>query len=373
MTNPLTKHEILTGAATEKMINIQDSSVNLVVTSPPYPLIEMWDKIMGDQNKAITSALSEGKGNIAFELMHTELDKIWTQVERIVAPGGFVCINIGDATRTINENFSLYNNHSRIISAFIKLGFSNMPNIIWRKQTNAPNKFMGSGMLPAGAYVTLEHEWILIFRKGGKRIFKSEKEKQLRRESAFFWEERNIWFSDLWDLKGTKQKIDNNESRSRSAAYPFEIPYRLINMYSVKGDTILDPFLGTGTTTIAAIASERNSIGIEIDKSFIEIIENNIQNAVPTQLNDYIQNRIERHKLFLENRNDEKKSEIKHFNQHLNLPVMTSQETELRLFFPYQVKKIANEFEASYSNIARNEHFVLKKHPSFKQQLLSFN
>src|SRR5690606_1592163 len=142
-------------------------------------------------------------------------------------------------------------------SAFIRLGFANMPNILWRKQTNAPNKFMGSGMLPAGAYVTLEHEWILVFRKAGKRTFRSEAEKKLRRESAFFWEERNTWFSDLWDLKGVKQKITNSGSRDRSAAYPFELPYRLINMYSVKGDIVLDPFLGTGTTALAAMATER--------------------------------------------------------------------------------------------------------------------
>lgn len=77
----------------------------------------------------------------------------------------------------LTKNFQLYPNHARIINAFHALGVSNLPNILWRKQTNAPNKFMGSGMLPAGAYVTLEHEWILIFRKGGKRIFKSPENK----------------------------------------------------------------------------------------------------------------------------------------------------------------------------------------------------
>lgn len=370
---PFTKHEILVGSAAKQMKSMHDDSVNLVVTSPPYPLIEMWDEIMGDQNQAINSALLEGVGNIAFELMHVELDKIWAQVERVVAPGGFVCINIGDATRTINENFSLYNNHSRIVSAFIKLGFTNMPNIIWRKQTNAPNKFMGSGMLPAGAYVTLEHEWILIFRKGGKRIFKSEEDKQLRRESAFFWEERNMWFSDLWDLKGTRQKIDNTKSRSRSAAYPFEIPYRLINMYSVKGDTILDPFLGTGTTTIAAIASERNSIGVEIDPSFMEIVNESIRNAAPVQLNRYIQNRIEQHKVFLKDRShNEKKNEIKHFNSLLNLPVMTSQETGIKLRYIKAIEKNGNYFQVSYTDAGKNEHFEIKKATAHQQEVINF-
>ena len=105
------------------------------------------------------------------------------------------------------------------------MGFTNLPEIIWRKPTNSPNKFMGSGMLPAGAYVTLEHEFILIFRKGGKRIFKSDAEKLKRQQSAFFWEERNVWFSDLWTLTGTNQKLNNKNSRERSAAYPFDLAY----------------------------------------------------------------------------------------------------------------------------------------------------
>jgi len=368
-----TKHHVLTSAADKAIEKLNDHSVNLVVTSPPYPMIEMWDDIMANQNQSIVKEQIKGNGNAMFELMHQELDKIWLQVERVLSPGGFACVNIGDATRTINEHFSLYNNHSRIVSAFIKLGFNNIPNIIWRKQTNAPNKFMGSGMLPAGAYVTLEHEWILIFRKGGKRNFKTDTQKELRRASAFFWEERNVWFSDLWDLKGTKQKIESPESRNRSAAYPFELPYRLINMYSVKGDVILDPFLGTGTTTLAAMASERNSIGIEIDPSFIPIVDENINNAAPVQLNRYIQNRIEQHKLFLHNRSsDENKNEVKHFNPHLNLPVMTLQETGLKLSFLNQVNKIENGFEATYTEIAKSEHFTFKKHKTFKQELINF-
>ena len=103
----------------------------------------------------------------AFELMHAELDKVWDECFRVLKSGGFLCINIGEATRTVGNEFRLYNNSSRIVSHCTGLGMVNLPNILWRKQTNAPNKFMGSGMLPCGAYVTLEHEWILIFRKGG--------------------------------------------------------------------------------------------------------------------------------------------------------------------------------------------------------------
>jgi DNA modification methylase len=167
MINKNTTHQIIIGAA-QKMEQLSDNSIELVVTSPPYPMIEMWDEIMSNQNPEIKTALSSGDGPMAFELMHCELDKIWAEVDRVLIPGGFACINIGDSTRTINGEFALYPSHSRIISAFQKLGLANLPNILWRKQTNAPNKFMGSGMLPSGAYVTLEHEWILIFRKGGK-------------------------------------------------------------------------------------------------------------------------------------------------------------------------------------------------------------
>lgn len=105
-------------------------------------------------------------------------------------------------------DFQLYSNHSRILHRFLDLGFAALPDILWHKQTNAPNKFMGSGMLPVGAYVTYEHEYILILRKGRRRDFTSEQEKTRRRESAFLGEERNLWFSDVWlDIKGAAQAL----------------------------------------------------------------------------------------------------------------------------------------------------------------------
>lgn len=341
-----TTHSIYTGAA-QQMKEINDNSVELVVTSPPYPMIQMWDEILSKQNPCIANALDENQPDAAFELMHQELDKVWDEVTRVLVPGGIVCINIGDATRTFNGNFALYSNHSRIINYFTAHGYVNLPNIIWRKQTNAPNKFMGSGMLPAGAYVTLEHEWILIFRKGGKREFKSAIDKQKRRESSFFWEERNVWFSDLWDnIKGTKQKI-SAESRDRSAAYPLEVPYRLINMYSLQGDTVMDPFLGTGTTTIASIMSNRNSIGYEIDDKFIDIIADNIHSSSVDQMNEVITNRIAAHKEFVSQRTQNK--EIKHFNEHLQMPVMTSQETDMRFVYLSAIRGNNHMITAEYA------------------------
>ena len=166
-------------------------------------MIEMWDDILSSQNTRIKESLSSNTQE-AFELMHQVLDTIWTECYRVLKDGAYICINIGDATRTINGDFALYNNYSRIVQYCLELGLKALPSIIWKKQTNAPNKFMGSGMLPNGAYVTQEHEHILIFRKGEKRNYNKEDDKKRRRESAFFWEERNVWFSDIWDFKGAR-------------------------------------------------------------------------------------------------------------------------------------------------------------------------
>lgn len=356
-----TTHKLFLGKS-QDLSKIPDSSIQLVVTSPPYPMIEMWDDIMSQQNPLINEALQNNNGNLAFELMHKELDLVWNEVKRVLIPGGIVCINIGDATRTLNGNFALYPNHARILSYFISNDFVNLPNIIWRKQTNAPNKFMGSGMLPAGAYVTLEHEWILIFRKSDKREFKTPEAKLKRRESSFFWEERNIWFSDIWDnIKGTKQKMDKTDSRTRSAAFPFEIPYRLINMYSLQGDTVLDPFMGTGTTSIAAIATGRNSIGYEIYKDLLDFCRENILSYSTDMINEGIAIRLNRHKEFITERAT--KSEIKHFNSNLQMPVMTSQERDIEISYVTNISLGKNELiKAEYSKIMPVSHFSDNRH-----------
>ncbi len=307
---------------------IPSSSVHLAVTSPPYPMIAMWDDMFVHQDNKILEALNTSDGLKAFELMHKLLDQVWQELYRVLINGGIACINIGDATRTVGDNFMLYANHSRILSSLIKAGFSALPLILWRKPTNAPNKFMGSGMLPGGAYVTLEHEYILIVRKGSKREFKSAQEKQIRRESALFWEERNNWFSDVWlGLIGTQQKLKKNATRLRSGAFPFELAYRLVNMYSAKGDTVVDPFLGTGTTMWTAMASGRNSIGFEIESGFEEVIEAN-QDKITDSSNGRIQQRMRNHLAYLDSRKDEK-GKFKYLNRHYKFPVMTRQETEL--------------------------------------------
>ncbi len=267
-----TEHSIYFADASH-MSEVSDSSIDLVVTSPPYPMIEMWDDLFRRMDSTVHKCLSSQDGPGAFESMHRQLDPVWRECFRVLKPGGFACINIGDATRSMDTQFALYTNHARILSAARDIGFTSLPCIIWRKQINAPNKFMGSGMLPAGAYVTLEHEYILILRKHGKRDFPSAEEKQQRRESAIFWEERNHWFSDVWfDIKGTGQTLADTPKRQRSAAFPFELPYRLINMFSVKTDQVLDPFIGTGTTMAAAMAAGRCSIGYDTDDHLLSAI-----------------------------------------------------------------------------------------------------
>jgi DNA modification methylase len=344
-----TTHKIFFEDSTN-MSAVPASSVHLVVTSPPYPMIEMWDGMFKRRSRKIGTALEKRKGLEAFELMHRELDTVWNEVYRILIPGGLACINIGDATRTVGDDFMLYANHARILEALIKAGFSALPLILWRKPTNAPNKFMGSGMLPAGAYVTLEHEYILIVRKGPKREFSSSAEKQNRQESALFWEERNNWFSDVWlGLIGTQQKMKKDAVRLRSGAFPFELAYRLVNMYSVKGDMVVDPFLGTGTTLWSAVAAGRNCIGFEIENDFEEVIWGNQEAAVTTS-NERIRHRIQNHLDFIETHSNDK-GRFKYLNQHYKFPVMTNQEKALFINPLESIGKIdENTVEVAYAD-----------------------
>ena len=205
-------------------------------------------------------------------------------------------------------------------------------------------------MLPAGAYVTLEHEYILVLRKNGKREFISEELKQKRRESAYFWEERNLWFSDVWmDLKGASQSLFNKTARDRSGAFPSELPYRLINMFSVKEDTVLDPFLGLGTTVYAAMASARNSIGVEFHKAFKKDFLSKL-NGVVSFSNHRIAQRMARHLEFIKNRKKENKP-LKYENIPYAFPVVTQHEKHLFFNELVDTKKISDtSFEVTYSD-----------------------
>ena len=335
------------------MPEMDSASVDLVVTSPPYPMIEMWDDVFAAHAPAVGRALKKNDGRAAFGLMHESLDPVWKESLRVLKPGGLACINIGDAARTVGGSFMLYPNHARILTGLLGLGFTPLPAILWRKQTNAPNKFMGSGMYPAGAYVTLEHEYILIVRKGAKREFATADEKRRRRQSAIFWEERNAWYSDVWlELKGTRQNLRREAGRSRSGAFPFELAYRLISMFSVKGDTVLDPFLGTGTTLRAAAAAGRNSVGYEIEPGFRRDIFSDA-GAMIAQAQRRIRGRIDDHLRFVDQCRETGR-ELKHLNRHYGFPIVTGQETELLLEVPEDVSaREPDGFEVNYAEDPR--------------------
>lgn len=311
------------------MGEVPDSSVDLIVTSPPYPMIEMWDSLFFQLNPEIKLCFDKKDFLSSFTLMHDELNKTWIECERVLKDGGIACINIGDATRTLDKDFRLWSNHTMINKFFmLELKLKPLPIILWRKSTNKPNKFMGSGMLPPSAYVTLEHEYILVFRKGDKREFQNDKEE--RYEAAFFWEERNNWFSDVWfDIVGTRQNLNgvNEVLRKRSAAFPLEFADRLINMYSVYQDTVLDPFMGTGTAAIAAMMLQRNSIGYEIQKDFHDVFVKYL-NSLPALSSEYNKNRLNKHVDFLENWD----RSPKYKNEYYDFGVVTTQEKNIKLY-----------------------------------------
>jgi DNA modification methylase len=355
-----TGHRVYFDSSTD-MAATKNESVDLVVTSPPYPMIAMWDEMFCATSGKVQKALQDDDGTAAFEAMHRELDLVWSECYRVLRSGAFLCINVGDATRTIAGNFRLYSNHSRIVTSCTALGFEALPLILWRKQTNAPNKFMGSGMLPSGAYVTLEHEYILVFRKGRKRSF-NPADAERRRRSAFFWEERNRWFSDLWDFKGVRQRVTRaarqgedqpelwdagsgtsapsetaanaaktgTELRKRSAAFPFELASRLVCMYSLQGDTVLDPFLGTGTTTAAAVLHARSSVGYEYAPEMAPVIDEAIVKAV-SHSSEAVRDRLVAHAQFVEQAEATRGKPLGYTNTPHGVRVMTRQETELAL------------------------------------------
>ncbi len=346
----VTRHRPVFGDA-RRMAGMAAGSARLTVTSPPYPMIEMWDDLFCSLNPAIKAALGTGDGRRAHELMHAELDRVWREVDRVTAPSGIVCVNIGDATRAVDGAFRMYNNYARIARHFEEAGYAELPSILWRKPSNKPNKFMGSGMLPPNAYVTLEHERICIFRKGGNRTF-SGAEAAARRQSAYFWEERNVWFSDAWgDLRGARQQLGSLSraarlrSRDRSAAFPLEVPYRLINMYSIRGDTVLDPFLGTGTTMAAAMAAGRPSAGYEIDPGLRPAIEARMA-GLKVLGNGIVDGRLARHEAFAKAR---WQGEAPAYRSSVyGFPVVTAQEVDLVLPRIKDIRPDHGEYLATY-------------------------
>lgn len=295
-----TTHSTQYTDALDGLRSLDSESVHLTVTSPPYPMIEMWDDIFADCSPQIKTAIEQENWKTAYEEMHNFLNQIWTEVIRVTVENGIIAINIGNATRRVNDSFKLYPNIQPIINHFTSNGCEMLPFIHWNKASNKSSSFMGSGTIPTNAYVTNDHEYILLFRKGeGTRDF--EPNHTRRYQSAYFWEERNDWFSDRWTFQG-EQQVLNADGRERSGAFPQELPYRLINMYSIYGDTVLDPFLGTGTTQATASLLGRNSIGFELDQTLKQPLLKTLTNLTTLSKNT-IKQRIKSHKTFIENTN----------------------------------------------------------------------
>ena len=283
-THMQTQHKIII-ADSQQMPEIADSTIHLMVTSPPYPMIKMWDTQFAATNPKIAHLWQKLEANgeeetvtQIYDAMHEALANTWRETYRVLVDGGIACINIGDATRTINGRFRLFPNHSRVIEHCEQSGFTTLPYILWKKPTTKPKykgkgAFLGSGFLPPNAYVTLDCEFILIFRKGKLRQFPPND--PCRYDSAFTKQQRDEWFTQIWDIIGTRQTASQLERRT--AAYPDEIVNRLIRMFSVKGDTVLDPFLGSGTTTKLAMRNDRNSVGYETDETLLPLIKRMLQ------------------------------------------------------------------------------------------------
>ncbi len=253
------------------MVDIPDASVHLVATSPPYPLVAMWDEMFATQSGVPVADPG------FFDACHRVLADVWTECHRVLVPGGILAIVIGDATRTLDRAFRCYPNHVATTTACEALGFHGLVPILWKKPTNKPNAFLGSGFLPPNAYVTLDCEYVLIFRKPPSRAYAPRD--PLRYASAFSKAERDVWFSQIWDFKGVRQ--DTTELARRTAAYPDQVPERLIRMFSGLGDTVLDPFAGTGATLRVAHALGRRGLGYEIDAELHAYATNALPDARP--------------------------------------------------------------------------------------------
>ncbi len=229
---------------------VPDRSVHLIVTSPPYPMIPQWDGVF------------RALGATDYDGMHAVLADAWAEAKRVLVPGGLLAVVIGDALRRLDGEFRLWPNHATTIVAAERLGLRPLPYVLWKKPTNRPNAFLGSGFLPPNAYVTLDCEYVLLFRSGPLRRFAAHD--PARAASRFSRAERDRWFSQVWDdIRGAPQRTP----AGRSGAFPPALADRLIRMFSVTGETVLDPFAGTGTTLWCAAGLGRDAIGVEWDEA----------------------------------------------------------------------------------------------------------
>jgi len=240
-----------------KMIEVEDSSIDLIITSPPYWHIK--DYGVGGQI---------GYGQSLHEYLK-DLYRVWNECYRILKPGRRLCINIGDqfARSVVYGRYKVIPLHAEFIAQCEDIGFDYMGAIIWQKKTTMNTtggaNVMGSYPYPPNGMIEIDYEFILIFKKPGKS---GKVPKDIKEKSKLTKEEWKEYFYGHWYFGGARQ-IEHE------AMFPEELPKRLIKMYTFVGDTVLDPFLGSGTTIKAALNLNRNAIGYEINEKFLDVIK----------------------------------------------------------------------------------------------------
>jgi len=250
---PVTTHRLILGDS-RSMSYLRDESIHLVVTSPPYWTLKRYNEVEGQL------------GHVQeYETFLEELNKVWREVYRILVPGGRLVCDVGDVclSRKVFGRHVVVPLHADIAVNCRKIGFDNLNPIIWHKIANANyevengSKFLGKPYEP-NAIIKNDIEFILMQRKPGG--YRKPTEEQ-RRLSMIAKKEYEEWFQQFWMLTGASTK-------HHPAPFPLELAYRLVRMFSFWGDTVLDPFVGTGTTMLAAEKANRNSIGIDIDEEY---------------------------------------------------------------------------------------------------------
>lgn len=243
---------------------IPDSSVHLVVTSPPY-----WTLKKYRENPAQMGHIEE------YEEFLDELDRVWRHVYRVLVPGGRLVCVVGDVclSRKQHGRHLVMPLHADIVVRCRKIGFDNLNPIIWHKIANASfevengAKFLGKPYEP-NAIIKNDIEFILMQRKPGGYRKPTDKQRQL---SMILKEQFDKWFQQFWNITGAS-------TRKHPAPFPVELASRLIRMFSFAGDTVLDPFVGTGSSLVAAALAGRNAVGVEIDTEYAQIAKHNLAN-----------------------------------------------------------------------------------------------
>ncbi len=256
MANDATRHAVYFGDA-RAMSRVADRSVHLVVTSPPYWQLKDYgskDQIGFDDS---------------YEDYINNLNRVWMECHRVLHDGCRLCINIGDqfARSVYYGRYKVIPIRTEITRFCENIGFDFMGSIIWQKVTTCNTTggatVMGSFPYPRNGVVKIDYEFILLFKKLGEAPKPSVEAKE---KSKLTTEEWNSYFSGHWNFPGEKQD-------GHLAMFPEELPRRLIKMFSFVGETVLDPFLGSGTTSLAARNLGRNSIGYEANREYRQLIE----------------------------------------------------------------------------------------------------